>query len=286
MSEFYSAYERPPQYDNKILYIVCGFVVIIAAIVLFWKYDDIVSAFEKDDNRSSNSASSKSATFYNILPSKSTTSSNMASESYIEAETSSNMASESFSQSAPSSDTASASSTNQSAPSSDTASASPSTRANTIRWNNGTRNINETCDTNEQCRSSDPYPLVCTEDQANQIKKCKKPKLDETGMMSSPCYKYQCNILLNNNIKKKFQHTSGISPTYYNGPCYKCGDRNWYYPRQHSTYGKTYSIGDGRRYPMPTYDGAPDVISSEGLYNAVCLKGGDGVCDPVYKSPT
>ena len=257
MSEFYSAYERPPQYDNKILYIVCGFVVIIAAIVLFWKYDDIVSAFEKDDNRSSNSASSKSATFYNILPSKSTTSSNMASESF-----------------------------SQSAPSSDTASASPSTRANTIRWNNGTRNINETCDTNEQCRSSDPYPLVCTEDEANQIKKCKKPKLDETGMMSSPCYKYQCNIVLNNNIKKKFQQTSGISPTYYHGPCYKCGDRNWYYPREHSTYGKTYSIGDGRRYPMPTYDGAPDVISSEGLYNAVCLKGGDGVCDPVYKSPT
>lgn len=273
MSDFYSAYQSPPQ-NNTVVYIIVALVIVTAAVVIFWKYDDIVSLFEGSDNKTSMSASSQSV---------SSSSSSQSATNTVSLSSSSQAATNTVSSSSNSratTDTVSSSSISQAA--TDTVSSSSSSQAaRTIQWNDGTRNLGETCETDTDCISSDPYPLVCTEDQSTLLKTCKKPT--NINIDTSPCYKYQCNIELLQNLDKKYEGLKSLAHAHYQQPCYKCTYRNWYYPRQHSTYSKQYQIGNTDAFHIPTYEG-DTVIDKQAFYNAVCHKNSKNECDPVFNS--
>ena len=175
-------------------------------------------------------------------------------------------------------------SSSESASQESTSSESASREAiSTIQWNDGTRNIGETCNIDSDCRSSVPYPLVCTEDQSTNVKTCKKPPV--VNPKTSNCYTYQCNLRLLNNLRSPKYQGLGDETGSYNNPCYKCTYRNWYHPGEHSTYAKKYKIGGGGYIPLPTYTNT-STINYEALYERVCHKNEKNECDPMYSPPS
>jgi len=260
MSDFYSTYNSRPTNNNLILILVIIFILFASsASISYWKWDDILSLFE-DDSTTPSASSSESA-------SQESTSSESASQE--------STSSESASQESTSSESASQESTSSESASREAIS--------TIQWNDGTRNIGETCNIDSDCRSSVPYPLVCTEDQSTNVKTCKKPPV--VNPKTSNCYTYQCNLRLLNNLRSPKYQGLGDETGSYNNPCYKCTYRNWYHPGEHSTYAKKYKIGGGGYIPLPTYTNT-STINYEALYERVCHKNEKNECDPMYSPPS
>lgn len=277
MSDFYSAYQSPPR-DNTLTYVVIGLVVVILAVVVYFKYDDIVSLFESNDEYSQSSPASTSKKAVNRVAYDYYYESEESPSSEVEDDSDDVETEQPSTSSVPSKNASSS----KAATSETTSNPASSKAASTIRWNNGTRDIGETCEKNEDCRSSDPFPLVCSEDEITQVKTCKKPNMAEDGIRASNCYVYQCNKNMNKSIDKTYTWFDDRRPSNYQEPCYNCEIRQWWYEGGHA---KKYRLRPVAFYQMPRFADYPNVVDKEALYNKVCYKTGN-TCSPEYQPNT
>lgn len=283
MSDFYYEYESPPR-NNTMIFIIVAIVLTILAVVIYLKYDDIMSMFESNDETSKSSSSKKVVYDSNEVDDDEPLDeddSNEVDDDEPSDEDDSNEVDDEPSNENGSREVETDSS--ESATSNEATTSSPVTTskaASTIQWNKGTRDIGETCEKNEDCRSSDPFPLVCSEDESTQVKTCKKPNKSEDIIRASNCYVYQCNKHMNKSIDKTFTWFDDKRPVNYQEPCYNCEIRQWWYEGGHA---KKYRLRPVAFLQMPTFADYPTIVDKEALYNKVCHKTGN-TCEPAYQA--
>lgn len=276
--DFYNP--TPPPNNNNAIYIVILVVVLtLIGLIIYFTYDDIMTLFENSKYSPSPSSSTRTSNVYS-----STVLTNNASSS---APASSAPATNHASSSAPATNNASSSSpatnnASSSAPATNnTSSSSPATQpSDDIEFaNDGTKNIGQECNTDDDCKSTLEYPLVCTEEQqvnGTNSKKCRKP----IGGREI-CYRSQCNHHIKQNLTTNYFTLAGMdAPRNFQNPCYKCD----YRVINHNI----------RKYQIPTpgsnrlqdidipkmQQGDGTLIDYKALYNGVCIKNRNNVCDP------
>lgn len=248
-------------------------LMISTGVVVYMKYDDIVVMFEQQQEASSASESPSA------LASPSTSPSDSASESPSE----SALASPSTSPSTPASESPSESAS-ESPLASDTASEStteskPADVGIGLPYTtNGTKNIGDTCNTNEDCRSSFALPMVCKAQTAGETKQCRKLSVDDGGVNS--CYKYQCNRWMKHNLKNQFNTASHDD---HNDACYGCNGRYGRSLRKNNPQGNTYHIGLGMfnyHQQIENIEGGRKYFNKKRLYNKLCHLNNEKQCEP------
>ena len=162
---------------------------------------------------------------------------------------------------------------------------------------NGTKNLGETCDTNNDCKSSFARPMVCKAQTAGETKQCRKLSVVDGGENS--CYIYQCNLWMKKNLKKRFDTTN--ESTDFNHACYKCFGFSVNSIKNRANFpdgnNPSYKIGYSNfRYNRGVENGVEIGIKSvhedsdgnkrsyndmKKLYQRLCIKSKDGTtCNP------